>query len=262
VTTAAPDALTRRSDRPPHLGLARRIAPTEDQKVGRGPERLGEAGHRRASGVQTLTHDLSDVTVAREATELANRLEIEPGQLDYVSQTFAEGIHDARTCADARSHVKDEALSHRASPRFSGDNSAVPSAKPKEQTSPVADRIRARLAELNLSETEAAKRLGWTRTVLSSLLRRLDSGQGESLRDDTIAKLELVLAKPAQWIRTGVEPEGVRLADCPGWTEAAAQARDRYNVDPHKIAEIGESRVPRPLRYVEASWIRDISDAF
>lgn len=126
--------------------------------------------------------------------------------------------------------------------------------------SPVAARVRARITEIGLSESAISERLGWHRSVLSTILRRLDAGDS-NLRGDTLQRLELALGKPAQWILTGVEPIGVRLADCPGWTEAAAVASERFGISAETIATIAEGRLPRAVRFVDPSLIRALSDA-
>jgi hypothetical protein len=135
----------------------------------------------------------------------------------------------------------------------------VKSPKKTTQTSPISDRVRERLAEMGMSETHASERMGWTRTVLSTLLRRID--EGGALRDETVDKLELVLGKPGQWIRTGEEPPGVRLADCPGWAEAARIAAERWGLTPAQIALVGDGRMPQAVRFVDPSLIRSLSDA-
>lgn len=65
------------------------------------------------------------------------------------------------------------------------------------RSSPIAARIRARLAELGLAERKASEAMGWTATVLSATLRRIDAGGG--LNTDTLPALEKLLGKPAQW---------------------------------------------------------------
>jgi hypothetical protein len=151
-----------------------------------------------------------------------------------------------------------------------GENARVPAARSQRAVDAgpgsgraVAARISARVKELGTSESKIAIALGWSRTVLSATLRRLKA-QGEEQADletATLRKLELVLAKPMTWILTGSMPEGVRLADCPGWAEACAIARERWSLSEATLAEIGETRFSRTVRYVEPGLIRSISDA-
>jgi hypothetical protein len=95
--------------------------------------------------------------------------------------------------------------------------------------------------------------------VLSTILRRVDDGGG--LNTDTLARLERLLGKPAQWILTGEERAGVRLCDCPGWTEAAAEARERFGLTEEQIAGAGATTWPRMPRHVEPSLVRALVDA-
>lgn len=129
----------------------------------------------------------------------------------------------------------------------------------KRDRSPIAARIRLRLGELGLSETAAAERLGWTRTVLSSILRRVDAGGG--LNTETLAALEKLLGKPAQWLLSGEEPAGVRLDACPGWDEAVRVARERWQLTDEQIAHVAACRFPVGPRHVDAALVRAISDA-
>lgn len=110
-----------------------------------------------------------------------------------------------------------------------------------------------------MSENAAGTALGWSRGVFSATLRRIDGGGG--VNTATLTELEKLLGRPAQWILTGEEPSGVRLRDCPGWAEAAAQARERYGLTDEQIAHAGAATFPKSPRYVDAALIRSIADA-
>jgi transcriptional regulator with XRE-family HTH domain len=125
--------------------------------------------------------------------------------------------------------------------------------------SPIAERIRARLAELGMSESEAALKLGKNRTLLSTILRRIDAGA--SVHDRTKAKLEILLGKSWQWVETGEEGQGVRLRECPGWEEAARLARERYSLTDEQIEHAGATTFPKAPRYLEPALVRALADA-
>jgi hypothetical protein len=232
------------------------ISPPEDQPIRRRPKRLRDPAHAGATRVNDVgPNDLTNVRDAKPA-QLAGREFIEASEIQEVPDAGRESLHSTTSCAGAASCVKRE----RATDGFLSDYRRMPPAKKPEKTSPVSDRIRARLAELRISETAASESMGWSRSVLSTLMRRLDRGEA-GLRDDTVSKLEHVLGKPGQWIRTGSEPPGVRLADCPGWPESSALAIERWGISPAKMSTIGEGRLPVAVRYVDAMLIRAISDA-
>lgn len=125
---------------------------------------------------------------------------------------------------------------------------------------PRAQRIRDRLEELGIGIGEASERLGWDRRVLSTLLAAMEAPGGRNIRSDTLAKLEIVLQRPAHWILTGEYPEGVRLRDCPGWDQAAKEAEVRLKIPRETIDLIGDGRLPKALREIDAGLIRQISD--
>lgn len=137
------------------------------------------------------------------------------------------------------------------------------SLRPGTTGAAIAARVRGRIAEMSTTESSVSRAMGWTRTVLSTTLRRLDGepGPDAQLDLDTVRRLELALGRPAQWILTGVEPAGVRLGDCPGWAEAATLAAERWGISERVLDLIAEARMPVALRYVEASLIRQLSDA-
>jgi len=225
------------------------------QVLSGGPESPRETDQRGAPRVDELAAgDLARVPEGLEAAEDVDRLEIKARDMGEVCETGAEGVHDAQPCADVHRYVKREG----AAPLILGETRRVQS--PKRSTpSPVASRIRTRIAEMGTTESALSESLGWHRTVLSTTLRRLDSGGG--LTTPILERLEVALGRPSQWILTGVEPAGVRLADCPGWEEAAKTAADRWGIAPERIAEVGEGRLPRAVRYVDAALIRALSDA-
>lgn len=136
----------------------------------------------------------------------------------------------------------------------------MPETSPRKR-SPVAERIRARLGEIGLTESEASEALGNTRTVLSTQLRRLDKGEDTALSDATVTKLEKLLGRSGDWIRKGYEGPGVPLRECHGWAEAAARARDLYGLTEEQIALVGGTTFEKPLRFLEASLIRMLADA-
>lgn len=74
--------------------------------------------------------------------------------------------------------------------------SAQRSTQPRPR-SPVAERIRARIAEQGKTLDDYGASHG-------------------RLREDTLRRLEVYLGKSAQWILTGVEVEGVRLVEVEG----------------------------------------------
>ena len=46
-----------------------------------------------------------------------------------------------------------------------------------------------------------------------------------------------------------------------GWEESAKSAAERWGLTPEVLATVGDIRIPRPAKYVEASLIRALSDA-
>lgn len=110
-----------------------------------------------------------------------------------------------------------------------------------------------------MSESAASEALGWTRTVLSTTLRRLDAGGG--LNTDTLPSLEKLLGRSSQWIMSGIESEGVKLRDCAGWATAATLAAERYGLTSEQIGRAGATVFTEAPRYLEPSLIRALVDA-
>lgn len=117
----------------------------------------------------------------------------------------------------------------------------------------VAGRIRARLAELGYTESSFAEKLGRERTVISTILRRLD--QGGNLRTDTIKLLVQHLGKSEQWLLTGTESRGTRMADVPGWAEAARAAAARHRFTDDEIAAVADWTMPTPPSHADEKTV-------
>lgn len=127
---------------------------------------------------------------------------------------------------------------------FLSDNPPVSTQrKTNPEPSPVAARIRARVAELGHTESSFSEAIGWQRTVLSTMLRRMDRGL-PGLSPPTLAKLEKHLGKPVQWILKGEESEGIALRDVEGWAEARAAAAERYGIASETLDLVGQMRFP------------------
>jgi hypothetical protein len=124
----------------------------------------------------------------------------------------------------------------------------------------IAGRIRARIEEMGESESGIAEKMGRHRSVLSTTLRKLDEGKG--LRTATLARLEKVLGKTQQWILTGEEGEGVRLADLPGWPLVASEAAARHKLAPEVLEAVGRMRVPVAPRVFDAAFVGAIARAW
>jgi len=103
---------------------------------------------------------------------------------------------------------------------------------------------------MGTTESAVAESLGWDRTQLSTMLRRLDekpdpeeAGPG-NLRSDTLFKLERVLGKSIQWILKGEESQGVALRELPEWPTLRAAALARYKVSEVAVDIVGRMRFP------------------
>lgn len=129
---------------------------------------------------------------------------------------------------------------------------AVSASDPKE----IAARIRARIAEMGISESELAERDGKTRSVYSTILRGLMDGSRKNLSRGTLARFEMLLGKSKQWIETGEEPDGVRLADLPEWPAVSAEALARFKgVTPKILESVGKMRVPSRPKVFDAAFV-------
>lgn len=128
----------------------------------------------------------------------------------------------------------------------------VSASDPKE----IATRIRARIAEMGISESELAEREGKHRSVYSTILRGLADGSRQGLRGDTIKTFVRLLGKTEQWILTGEETEGIRLSDLPEWSTASAEALARFKgVTPEILDAVGKMRVPAPPKRFDAAFV-------
>jgi hypothetical protein len=192
-----------------------------------------------------------------------------PSQLRHVGDQTLETVDDRFGRSHAtyvRSHdVRTSVKGNVAAPHVLGEDAGM-SAQRKpdpESKSPVAERIRGRLREMGQTESGFSEAFGKDRTVLSTQLRRLDAGG--NLRTDILQRLESYLGKSSQWILTGVEPEGVRLADDDRWADAAAQAKSEMGYTDEQIAAAGGLRIPeRPERMnptVVAGFVQALTNA-
>jgi transcriptional regulator with XRE-family HTH domain len=130
--------------------------------------------------------------------------------------------------------------------------SAVSASDPKE----IAARIRARIAEMGVSESSLAERDGKDRSVYSTILRGLADGTRQNLRGDTLRSFVRILGKSEQWILTGEETEGVRLSDLPQWAAVSAEALTRFKtLTPASVEAVGKMRVPAPPKHFDAAFV-------
>jgi len=146
---------------------------------------------------------------------------------------------------DERSSVNVEL----ASPHGDSDIRRVSAAPLPDPTSPqaIAARIRARLAELELSESSFAAAEGKDRTTLSTQLRRLASGG--NLRQDTLIRLSKYLGKPIHWILTGEDIlGGIPLSQMEGWNAAVVEVLTRFQFTPEQIEAAGRICLPERRR--------------
>jgi transcriptional regulator with XRE-family HTH domain len=192
-----------------------------------------------------------------EAGESVDARQVEAGNFDERGDARPKGlgVHDAELCADRESYVKHDDGHGQAT----AENGDMPAAKLAPDSSHIAARVRARLAELKISESEASRRMGKTRTVLSTTLRSLDAGK--SIHDDTKAQLEKLLGKPMSWILTGEEGPGVRLRDCAGWTALAALAQERFGFTDAQLALVGATTFGAPPKHMDLALVRTLADA-
>ncbi len=124
----------------------------------------------------------------------------------------------------------------------------------------IAARVRARLKEMGTSESDLAVGLGRHRSVFSTILRRLE--KGGNVRSDTLRTLEGAIGKSQQWILTGEEAEGVRLADIPGWAAISAEAGARYKLAPEALEEVGRMRLPSVPTHFDAAFVGALAHAW
>lgn len=178
-----------------------------------------------------------------------------PSEVDQESQPTPQRsqVHDGTGYADGVEDVKREDRLLNASV----ENEDVAAHSPAG--SPIAARVRARLRELGISESDAAKALGRDRTVVSTLLRRLDAGH--PVTTSTLRRLEPIIGRTAEWMVSGEEPAGVRLDACPGWEEAVRLARERYGLTSDQVERVAACRFPAAPRHVDVALVRAISDA-
>lgn len=125
----------------------------------------------------------------------------------------------------------------------------VSASDPKE----IAARVRARIAEMGQSESSLAEKSGRHRSVFSTILRKLE--KGGRVRSDTLATLAIVLGKSEQWIFTGEEAEGVRLADVPGWAAISAEAATRFKLPPEALEAVGKMRMPSTPKHFDTAFV-------
>lgn len=124
----------------------------------------------------------------------------------------------------------------------------------------IATRIRARITEMGTSESALAESLGKHRSVLSTILRRLE--KGGNIRSDTLTTLERALGKSQQWILTGEEGEGIRLSDLPAWAAVAEEALDRYRVSADALDAVGKMRIPATPKRFDAAFVSALARAW
>lgn len=134
-----------------------------------------------------------------------------------------------------------------------------PRTKPHTK-SPISERVRQRIGEMNTTESAVSEALGWDRTVLSTILRRVDAGG--TMHDDTVVKLERFLGKSAHWIRTGEELEGVRLGSLEAWPEVSAAAAERFKLTKEALDVVAAMRVPSVPRIFDAAFVASLARAW
>lgn len=272
MTTAAPDALTRRSDRPTRPPLARGLPGSDEQP------------RRRESGVRRIVPDEQDREPLglRDARDLALRdLARVPGRPEASEtvhlgegEVVDEAVQEPEALGDlpgvdvsvvrARNHGSHYGQSgtvivkHDGSRPYeacvNGDVSSVRAeqlAKGRE----IAARVRAWVDEQKEHDPAYSVRklslaCEWDGSHLGTVLRRLEAGK--DVRTETLRTIATGIGRPLSWLESGVMPEGVLVAELPGWPEASAGAVRDFRLTPEQVEEIGRMRVPfvprRPLQ--------------
>jgi hypothetical protein len=152
-------------------------------------------------------------------------------------------------------------------PNVTGDPSAPDDPAVVRRTSPIAERVRAYVAERKQTDPAFSVRklsalAGLNPTQLGMVLKRLDEGGDVGM--DTLTSIAKVMGRSLVWLVSGEESEhGVRLGDLPGWGEAAAAVRARYqNIDPSTIEQVAAFRVPEPPAHLDALFIAAVAQAW
>jgi len=238
--------------------LRRDATTPEDQIGGIGPKSGGVRLERIDTREALLSSgDLRGVT----APTTSKGVEFLKGEIPEADESAESGgeVRDGGVHADERSHRERLFVKPHDDPVLEVDEDLAVSGKKKatSQPSPIAQRIRARLAELEQTESSYATGLEKHRTLLSKQLERLD--EGGNLRSDTLLKLEKRLGKSVQWILTGEEPAGFMLASFPGWKEAADAAVERYRLSPELVEVVGRFHVPAKPARIDAAIIATLA---
>ena len=132
----------------------------------------------------------------------------------------------------------------------------------KPRTSPIADRVRAHIANTpKMSQRKLSELAGLNPTQLGMVLARLD--EGADIGHGTLEAIAKACGRSVAWLVSGEEnPEGVRLRELPGWEGAVAQARARHELSDEAIAAVGAWRVPQPPQFLDGIFVAALARAW
>ncbi len=123
--------------------------------------------------------------------------------------------------------------------------------------------MRAYCTEQGVSPRQLSLTAGWDGSHLGTVLRRLE--RGRDVETGTLTTIAKYMGRPFVWLVTGEMPEGVRLDGLPGWAAVAAEAVERFGLDPAAVAAVGAMCVPEAPKRLEAHTVaalaRSWSDA-
>ena len=253
----AAQTLPRLRDRPSYPPLTRGVAPAVDQVLRGRPEDAGDGGdgRRTRSGLRPACNLSGVSSVGLEPSEAVDLVQFKQSKVDERGQPGGEivrvGHDDGRSFTDEQAFVK----RRDATVVPFGETAAMAAAKKDRPARPdVAQRVRARIAELGTTESAISLSWGKDRTLLSTVLRGVEK-DGRHIRDDLLQRLAMTIGKTPGWIFNGVEEEGVRLRDVPGWEAAASEAADRFGFPADAVAIAGDTRLPSQPRRMDAATV-------
>lgn len=132
-----------------------------------------------------------------------------------------------------------------------------------DQRRQIAARIRQHVEDVKAEISDYSVRklsleCGWDGSHLGTVLRRLEAGK--DVRAETLRTIATTIGRPVSWLETGIMPEGIRLADCKGWAEAAAAAMaETKGLDPAALEAVGNMRVPFEPKRLRGSVIGQLA---
>ncbi len=255
----------RNRHRTPHCALAGGGVASVDQVLDARPKGASDPHKDDTAGVLSEpARDLREVPTAPQSGEGLQLLDGQPrDESDQCEDSVAErdGVMLVGHVTNVRSHDERSFVKDFDADAYErGEDAPVSPRKPPREESPIAKRIRERIAEMGQTESGLAEALGRDRTHISTQLRRLDAGG--NLRSDTLQLFERALGKSSQWILTGQEPEGVRISDVPGWAEVAVEATSRYKLPPEAVEAVGRMRVPAVPARFDAAFVGALARAW